>query len=206
MKTIWKLIWKDLKTQDFKLFLLLPLPLIFFYAMLQPVWQAGAYTIVIVLMTYFLLAGNNHKQLDYKFDWIIHSLPVTRYEMLLSKYAMVIVWYILSAIICNAIGAVYMLYNQMGIRLSSLMELGLSLSVILLISGIYYPLYYLLDKKFLYVNIFLFTAMLFAGPSIARGIPEIIVRFPLLLLPISVAIFALSYRVSFLIFNRTRIS
>jgi hypothetical protein len=206
MKTVWHLVMKELKTQDIRLFLLLPLPLIFFYAMLQPIFQTGAYTIVIVLMTYFLLAGNNHKQLDYKFDRIILSLPVTRHEMLLSKYAMVIVWYILAAIICNAIGTVYMLYYQMDIRLSSPMELALSLSAVLLIAGIYYPLYYLFDRKFLYINIFLFTVMFVAGPSISRSVPEIVVRFPLMLLPISVAVFALSFWFSFLIFQRARFS
>lgn len=80
--------------------------------MLQPIWNAGVYTKVIVLMACFILLANNHKQLDHKFDRIIYSLPVTKHGLLLSKYAMVVVWYILSALICNAAGAVYVLINQ----------------------------------------------------------------------------------------------
>jgi len=205
MKTIWYLVIKELKTQENKIYALVPLPLIFFYGMLQPLFNVGAYSIMFFLMAYFFLLANNHKQLDYKFDWIIHSLPINKHEILLSKYLMVIVWFIISVLICNVIGIVYMILNHLELRFSSLTEISFSLSVLFLVSGMYYPLYYLLYKKFLYINVFMIIVFTITAPSILQSVPEFIIHSPVLLLLTSVGVFIVSYWPSYLLFIRTKL-
>lgn len=204
MRTVWHLVKKEFKTQEKIIYALAPLPLIFFYSILQPLFNVGAYTIIIFLTAYFFLVANNHKQLNYKFDLIIQSLPINKHEILLAKYVMVIVWFVTSILICNVVGIIYTMLNHMELRISSLEELSVSLSILLFVSGIYYPLYYLLHRKILFINTFMLTIFVISGPTIVQIVPKFISQSPILLLLISIGTFVVSYWPTYLLVSRIK--
>lgn len=206
MSTIWHLVLKEFQTQDKKFYIIFPLPLIFLYAGIRSSINIEFYAGMIFLMAYFLLLGNNHKQLDNNSsDPIIHSLPVTKHKILLAKYIIVIVWFIISVVFCNAVGVIYALYKGLDIELSSPTEIFFSFTILLLIAGIYYPLYYLFNKRFVYIHIFMITSIIVAGPVFLENASKITTQLPLLLLLISISVFSLSYWPSYLIFTRRKL-
>lgn len=202
-----RLIWSEIRTQYWTLWILLPLPLIWFSGTLMPRLHADPYPFVMALTALMILLGYNHRQLERKAGRIADGLPPAGHraghEALLAKYAMVFVWFILSAAVCNAAGAAYMMYRGAEIRLSGPDELASALSVLLLAAGVCYPLHHWLRGKFVHVWAALSGALIVAGPSMVRSVPDALLRSPFLLLSVSAAAFALSYWPTYLVIRRT---
>jgi len=208
VRTLWRLIWSEIRMQNWTLWIVLPLPLVWFCGTLLPRLNADPYPFVVVLTALMVLLGNNHRQLERGAGRSAGSLPpagrgAAGHEALLAKYAMVFVWFILSAVVCNAAGAAYMLFRGADVRLSGPDELAWALSALLIAAAVFYPLHYWLRGKFAHVCAALMAVLTVMGPSVAPSVPDALVRSPLLPLPVGAAVFALSYWPAYQAFRRS---
>ncbi|OUM97535.1 MAG: hypothetical protein A9Z00_09715 [Thermobacillus sp. ZCTH02-B1] len=109
MQRVWRLILRELRTQDWRIWLVLPLPLIVFFGpvetLLGALPGAGPYAAAIVLTAYFVMLANNHRELVRKPDREPEDRPSAGHEALVAKYAMTFIWFILAAFACNVVGA-----------------------------------------------------------------------------------------------------
>jgi hypothetical protein len=199
MRQVWRLILRELGTQDWRIWIVLPLPLIVFFRPVETLLGAGPYAAAIALTAYFVMLANNHRKLVRKPDRGPEDRPPAGHKELLAKYAMTFIWFLLAAFACNAAGAAPVLFGQTDVRLSSPEELAVSLSVLLLAAGICLPLHILLKEKFIMVNVGLLAVLSVYGPS---ALPDVPAGSPLPMLALGLAALALSYWPAYLASRR----
>ena len=197
MRSIMRLMWNELRTHNWTFWIMLPLPLLWFSGTLRPELEADPYPFVIVMTAMMVMFSSNHRQLERKAGRIAGNPKTAEHgaaghASLVAKYVMVFVWFILSAAVCHAVAAAYMLYRQEALRLARAEELEAALSVLLMAAAVCYPLQYWLKGKFIYAIAAILAGMSAAGHSIVRAVPDVLVRSPSLLLLAGAALFALS--------------
>ena len=204
MGAVWRFMLRDLRTQDWKIWLLVPVPLLLFVGLLSARLETSPHAIAIALTAFFIMQANLHRQTARKEGHGSAGLPAAGREALLAKYAMAIVWFMLAAIVCNAARIAYALYQGDGFRLSGPEELAGALAALLAAAGISLPLHCWLRERASTLISFLFVVSVWCASDIARAVPDALVRTPLLPLAAGAAVFALSWWPAYRGFRRTR--
>lgn len=158
------LILKDLLIQK-KTIALLALYIIVFSIAFQNI-GGGAFTAITIAITYQMVAVASSNEEKANSDIIMNSMPITRRTIVLSKYLSVFVYALLAVIGYMALFLISQLINiPLSIAPINLESLGASLLGVMLMNGIYYPVYFKLGyvkariASFILFFVFFFGAM-----------------------------------------------
>ena len=198
MEKVWRLMLQEWRTQDWKMWILVPIPLLLFVGLLHSRLGVSPYAAAIAMMAFFIMQGNLYRQVVRKPGHASARREpdggsASKREALLAKYAMAFVWFMLAAIVCNFAWTVYRLLWGEDFRLPGPEELTAALAALLAAAGIAFPLQYWLRERSYAAICMLFIAFLHASPDIARAVPDVLIHSPLLSLMAGAAVFALSW-------------
>ncbi|WP_025029037.1 ABC-2 transporter permease, partial [Caldalkalibacillus mannanilyticus] len=140
MKNIVSLLLKDIYIQEYKGYIILLLPITFFYFLLNSMVPLANQSLLVILTTYFLIIMVNQNETNKLNHLFLNSLPTTRAEIVLAKYVSVIVWFTIAVFLCNVFTfALHFTTTDTTYSIISINELLFAFGVILILASIYYP-------------------------------------------------------------------
>lgn len=132
------LIRKDLYTQRVSTYFLTILWFIIFTNFFTD-GQPIRHVILLAVVAYFIAISSNTKSFE-KESVLINSLPVTRKQVVLAKYAAGLIWFVLSAVVVLIYIFLFETFAPFPARMMSITELLIALGSFFLLISIYYPL------------------------------------------------------------------
>jgi ABC-2 type transport system permease protein len=162
------LILKDILIQK-KTLAFIGLYIIFFMYAFQSI-GAGAFSAIIIAVTYQMVASACNHEHKSNSDIVMNSLPLTRKSLVLSKYLSIIIYASLATLGYMAFYVILQLVPiSINIQPVTLESLAAALVGVILMNGIYYPVYFSLGyTKAQIVSFLLFFVFFFGSMSIAE--------------------------------------
>lgn len=170
------LILKDILVQK-KTLAFLGLYIIFFMFAFQSI-GAGAFSAIVIAVTYQMVATVSNLEDKANSDIVMNSLPLTRKAIVFNKYLSIMVYALLAILGYMAFSLVLTLARiPVNIHPITLESLGAALAGVMLMNGIYYPIYFKMGYakakivSFLLFFLFFFGAMTLVQ-EVARDVPS----------------------------------
>lgn len=170
------LILKDILVQKKTLAFLL-LYIIFFMFAFQNI-GTGAFSAIVIAVTYLMVSTVSSLEDKANSDIVMNSLPLTRKTIVLSKYLSILI-YALLAILGYMAFSLILTFARLPISAPpiTLESLGAALTGVMIMNGIYYPVYFKMGYTKAKIVSFLLFFLFFFGTmtlvkEITRGMPS----------------------------------
>jgi len=131
---------------------------------------AGAFTAIVIALTYQMVSTVCNYDDKANSDIVMNSLPLTRKTIVLSKYLSVIVYALLAIVGYMAFTLIFTLM-PVGLKIYPITLEGLSVALagVMVMNGIYYPVYFKLGyNKARIVSFILFFIFFFGGMTLIQ--------------------------------------
>jgi ABC-type transport system involved in multi-copper enzyme maturation permease subunit len=162
------LVRKDILAQKHYLWFALAYSIFIFMAFSKSEFSPFIYIMGAVAIAYVMILGAIQTEFKNNSDIVLLSLPLKREEVVVSKYLAIFIFSFIALVFMAAVGFVMNLTPlPWEVRLIRWQDVVITLISVMLMSAVYFPVYYKIEGKWVQViNIVVFMVLFFAPANI----------------------------------------